>query len=58
MVGDDSFLDDIDDGEIENERTIDIEANELAEKEAQVQAQKNQRKNGRRLRLIASPSSA
>ncbi len=41
MVGDDSFLDDIDDGEIENERTIDIEANELAEKEAQVQAQKN-----------------
>ncbi len=41
MVGDDDFLDDIDAGEDEIEKSIDIEANELAEKEAQVQAQKN-----------------
>jgi len=41
MVGNDDFLDDINAGEGENEHIIDIEANELADKEAKIQAQKN-----------------
>ncbi|MCW8833411.1 MAG: hypothetical protein OQK09_01380 [Colwellia sp.] len=41
MISDDDFLDDIDAEQNEIEQVIDIEANELAEKEAQLQAQKN-----------------
>ena len=41
MMGDDDFLDDLDANETENEQVLDIEASELAEKEAQEQAQKN-----------------
>lgn len=41
MISNDDFLDDINADEGEGEQTIDIEANELAEKEAQIQAQKN-----------------
>lgn len=41
MVSDDDFLDDIDDEQGEGEQVMDIEANELVEKEAQIQAQKN-----------------
>ena len=41
MVSDDDFLDDINADQGEGEHAIDIEANELAEKEAEVQAQKN-----------------
>jgi len=41
MVGNDDFLDDINADDGENEQTIDIEANELADKEAQIQAQRN-----------------
>lgn len=40
MISNDDFLDDINADEGEGEQTIDIEANELAEKEAQIQAQK------------------
>lgn len=41
MASDDEFLDDIDGGNVEKEHAIDIEAKELAEKEALEQAQKN-----------------
>jgi hypothetical protein len=41
MVGNDDFLDDIDADEGESEQIMDITAGELAEKEAQIQAQKN-----------------
>ncbi|OUR60451.1 hypothetical protein A9Q74_13480 [Colwellia sp. 39_35_sub15_T18] len=41
MVGNDDFLDDINADDGENEQTIDIEADELADKEAQIQAQRN-----------------
>jgi hypothetical protein len=41
MVSDDDFLDNFDSEGTDNEQVIDIEANELAEKEALAQAQKN-----------------
>ncbi len=41
MISNDDFLDDINEGENEGEQAMSIEANELADKEAQIQAQKN-----------------
>ncbi len=43
MISNDDFLDDINEGESEGEgeQAMSIEANELADKEAQIQAQKN-----------------
>ena len=41
MINDEDFLDDIDANDDDIESVKDIEANELSEKEAQAQAQKN-----------------
>jgi len=41
MIGDDTFLNDINASDEDNEPLADIESQELAEKEAQAQAQKN-----------------
>ena len=41
MINDEDFLDDIDANDDDIESVRDIEANELSEKEAQAQAQKN-----------------
>lgn len=41
MINDEDFLDDINANDDEVEQVKDIEANELSEKEAQAQAQKN-----------------
>jgi len=41
MIGDDTFLNDINASDEDNEPLVDIESQELAEKQAQAQAQKN-----------------